>query len=180
MLFMNRPIIFDGDRVVCFVFVVILMAYGWRTAASIPRTSQGQSKPDAWLVVQDKTGACRMSIPPDWKLEPRWSGHVLAPEQTETTLIAGAKRTRAAMTGTEQKALEVDKLFENLPEFWFYSSKPITGVGGKPNLIVYHVNAVRDGGTCMAQILVNESHSEDEIRRIAVSVTATHNAPQLE
>jgi hypothetical protein len=97
----------------------------------------------------------------------------MAPEQTETTIIAGARRARTEMSDTDQKALEVDKIFENSPDFWFYSSKPISGAGGKPNLIVYHVNAVRDDGTCIAQILVNESHPEDEIRRIAMSVKRT-------
>jgi hypothetical protein len=174
---MNRPIVFDGDRVICLVLTVLLMSYGWRGAASIPSASRGQSKSDAWLVVQDKTGACRMSVPPDWKLEPRWPGNVMAPEQTETTIIAGARRARTEMSDTDQKALEVDKIFENSPDFWFYSSKPISGAGGKPNLIVYHVNAVRDDGTCIAQILVNESHPEDEIRRIAMSVKRTRNVP---
>ncbi len=101
----------------------------------------------------------------------------MAPEQTETTIIAGARRARTEMSDTDQKALEVDKIFENSPDFWFYSSKPISGAGGKPNLIVYHVNAVRDDGTCIAQILVNESHPEDEIRRIAMSVKRTRNVP---
>jgi hypothetical protein len=176
---MNRSIIFDGDRVICFVLIVILMGYGWRAAASIPPTSRRQSNPDAWLTVQDKTGACRMSVPPDWKQQAKWPGHVIAPEQTETTLIAGAKRTRAPMSEADQKALDADKVFENSPGLWFYASKPISGAGGKPNLIVYHVNAIRDDGTCLAQILVNETHSEDEIRRIAVSVKPTHSTPQL-
>ena len=127
------------------------------------------------MTVQDKTGACRMSVPPHWKLETKWPGHVVAPEQTETTLIAGAKRTVAVMSDADQKALDVDKVFENSPEIWFYSSKPIAGSGGKPNLIVYHVNVVRSEGTCIAQILVNQSHSEDEIRTIALTVKPTYS-----
>jgi hypothetical protein len=170
---MNRPIIFDGNRLVCFVFALLLMGYGWRTAASIPHTSRRQSNPDAWQIVQDKTGACRMSVPPDWKQEAKWPGHVIASEQTESTLLAGARRARVAMTDADQKALEVDKLYENSPDLWFYSSKPIPGAGGKPNLLVYHVNVIRDDGTCIAQILVNQSHSEDEIRKVAMSVTPT-------
>jgi hypothetical protein len=170
---MNRPIIFDGDRVTCFVLIIILMGYGWRAAASIPHTTRRQSSPETWLTVQDKTGACRMSVPPDWKQETKWPGHVIAPEQTETTLIAGAKRTRSPMSQADQKALEVDKIFENSPELWFYASKPIAGTAGKPNLILYHVNVIRDEGTCIAQILVNQTHAEDEIRKIAASVKPT-------
>jgi hypothetical protein len=173
---MHRTTIFDADRILCLILIALLMGYGWRVAASIPRTARKQSTPDSWLVVQDKTGACRMSVPPDWKLAVRWPGHVIAPEQTETTLIAGGKRSRTAMSDADQKALEVDKLFENLPDFWFYSSKPIPGAGGKPNLMVYHVNAIRDAGTCIAQILVNQAHPEDEVRKIALSVKAAQSA----
>jgi hypothetical protein len=170
---MNRPTIFDGDRLVCFVFALLLMSYGWRAAASIPHTSRRQSNPDAWQIVQDKTGACRMSIPPDWRQEAKWPGHVIAPEQTESTLIAGAKRARSPMSDADQKALEVDKIFENSPDVWFYSSKPIAGTSGKPNLTLYHVNVIREAGTCIAQVLVNQSHPEDEIRKIAATVKPT-------
>jgi hypothetical protein len=173
---MNRPNIFDADRLVCFFLVAILMSYGWRAAASIPHTTRRQSNPETWLTIQDKTGACRMSIPPDWKQEAKWPGHVIAPEQTESTLIAGAKRTPAPMSEADQKALDVDKIFENSPDLWFYSSKPIAGTDGKPNLTLYHVNLIREEGTCIAQILVNQSHNEAEIRKIAASVkqTSTH------
>ena len=170
---MIRALILDCDRVICFILIVFLMGYGWRAAASIPGTSRRQSNSDAWLVVLDKTGACRMSIPPDWRPQTKWPGHVIAPEQTESTLLAGTRRARVAMTDADQKALEVDKVYENSPDLWFYSSKPIPGAGGKPNLIVYHVNVVRDDGTCIAQILVNQSHPEDEIRKVAISVTPT-------
>lgn len=173
---MIRQTVSDGDRILCVVLTLFFVGYGWSGAALIPRVSHEQSKADAWLVVQEKTGACRMSVPPDWKLETKWPGHVMAPEQTETTLIAGAKRTVAVMSDADQKALDADKVFENSPEIWFYSSKPIAGTGGKPNLIVYHVNVIRDEGTCIAQILVNQSHSEDEIRRIALTVKPTHTA----
>jgi hypothetical protein len=177
---MSRPIIFDGDRVICFALIVVLMGYGWRAAASTPRTSRRQSNPDGWLTVQDKTGACRMSIPPDWKQEAKWPGHVIAPEQTESTLIAGAKRPRSPMSEADQKALDVDKIFENSPDLWFYSSKTIAGTDGKPSLTLYHVNIIREAGTCIAQILVNQSHSEDEIRKIAASVKPSSSHPGTE
>jgi hypothetical protein len=167
---MKTPIIFDGDRLICFVLIIVLMGYSWRAAASIPLTTRRQSTSDSWVTVQDKTGACRMSVPPDWKQEAKWPGHVMAPEQTETTLIAGVKRPRAPMSDADQKAMDVDRIFENSPDLWFYSSKPIAGTAGKPNLTLYHVNITREEGTCIAQILVNQSHSEDEIRKIAASV----------
>jgi len=174
---MKTQTIFGADRLVCFALIAVLMSYGWHAAASIPRTSRRQSNPETWLTVQDKTGACRMSVPPDWKLETKWPGHVVAPEQTETTLIAGAKRARSAMSDADQKALDVDKLFENSPDLWFYSSKPIAGTDGTPNLTLYHVNIIREAGTCIAQILVNQSHAEDEIRKIAATVRPTTAHP---
>jgi hypothetical protein len=170
---MNGPTIVDGDRLICFALTIVLMGYGWRAAASVPVTPHRQSNAENWVMVEDKTGACRMSVPPDWKQEAKWPGHVMAPEQTETTLIAGAKRPHSPMNDADQKALDVNKVFENSPDLWFYASKPIAGTNGKPNLILYHVNVTREEGTCIAQILVNQFHPEGEIRKIAASVKTT-------
>jgi hypothetical protein len=76
------------------------------------------------------------------------------------------------MSEETQKAAGVDKIFENTADRGFYAAKPIPGTGGKPTLVVYHVDLARDDGTCIAQILVNQNHSEDEIKKIAASISA--------
>jgi hypothetical protein len=129
--------------------------------------------PDPWITVKDKTGACQMSVPGDWKPEPQLLGHVVSPEHTESMLISGFKRDHHPMSESTQKAVQVDKMFENSADRWFYVSKPILGTDGKPNLVVYHVDVARPDGTCVAQILVNQNHSEEEIKKIADSVAVT-------
>jgi len=147
-------------------------------ASFVCATSAGQSpaiaasKPDSWLTLKDKTGSCQMSVPGDWVMNTQMPGHVTTREHTDSMIISGFKHPRKPMSDEMQKAVGVDKMFENAADRWFYAAKPIPGTGGKPTLVVYHVDVARDDGTCIAQILVNQNHSEDEIKKIAASVSA--------
>jgi hypothetical protein len=147
-------------------------------ASSVYGTPAGKSstaasaKPDGWIPVKDKTGSCQMSVPGNWVLNAQTAGHVTTPEHTDSMIISGFKHPRQPMSDETQKAVGVDKMFENTADRWFYAAKPIPGTGGKPTLVVYHVDVARDDGTCIAQILVNQNHSEDEIKTIAASVSA--------
>jgi hypothetical protein len=155
------------------ILAIVLSAMSYLYGGSLAKIfASAQTSPDGWVTVKDKTGSCQMSVPRDWKPQPQLPGHVVAPEHTETVLISGFKRPHRAMSESTQKAVIVDKLFENSPERWFYAAKPIPGTYGKPTLVVYHVDVARDDGECIAQILVNQNHSEDEVKRIAASVSA--------
>ena len=77
------------------------------------------------------------------------------------------------MSENTQKAVQIDKVFENSADRWFYVSKPILGTNGKPNLVVYHIDVARPDGSCVAQILVIQNHSEADIKKIAESVSAS-------
>lgn len=147
-------------------------------ASSVCATQAGKSSvvaardPDGWVTVRDKTGSCQMSVPRDWVLSAKMPGHITTPEHTDSMIISGFKHSRKPMSDEMQKAVGVDKIFENTADRWFYAAKPIPGAAGKPTLVVYHIEAARDDGTCIAQILVNQNHSEGEIKKIAASVSA--------
>jgi len=131
-----------------------------------------EPKADGWFTVQDKTGSCQMSVPGDWTLNPQVPGHVTTSEQTDSMIISGFKHPRKPMSEETQKTVGVDKLFENTADRWFYAAKPIPGTGGKPTLVVYHVDVARDDGTCIAQILVHRNYPEEAVKKIAASVLA--------
>jgi len=147
-------------------------------ASSVCATQAGKfpgvDKPraDSWVTVKDKTGSCQMSVPGDWTLNPQAPGHVRTPEQTDSMIISGFKHPRKPMSEETQKTVGVDKLFENTADRWFYAAKPIPGTGGKPTLVVYHVDVARDDGTCIAQILVHRNYPEEAVKKIAASVLA--------
>ena len=128
-------------------------------------------KPDGWVKVKDKTGSCQMSVPGDWTLNAQAPGHVTTSEQTDSMIISGFKHPRKPMSEETQKTVGVGKMFENTAGRWFYAAKPIPGTGGKPTLLLYHVEVARDDGTCIAQILVHQNYPEEEIKRIAASVS---------
>jgi hypothetical protein len=152
------------------IALLLAASSGYARPAGKSSTSAAP-KPNGWVTVKDKTGACQMSVPGDWVLNAQMRGHVTAPEHTDSMIISGFKHPRQPMSDKTQKAVGVDKMFENTADRWFYAAKPIPGTGGKPTLVVYHIEVARDAGTCIAQILVNQDHPVEEIQKIASSVS---------
>jgi hypothetical protein len=152
--------------------IALLFAACFAYATIRQASIMAAAKPNVWITVKDKTGSCQMSVPGDWVQNPQAPGHVTAPEHTDSMIISGFKHPRKPMSEETQKAVGVDKIFENTADRRFYAAKPIPGTGGKPTLVVYHVDLARDDGTCIAQILVNQDHAEDEIKKIAASISA--------
>lgn len=152
--------------------IVLLFAACFVYAEVRESSTVAAAKPNVWVTVKDKTCSCQMSVPGDWVPNAQVPGHVTTPEHTDAMIISGFKHPRKPMSEETQKAVGVDKIFENTADRWFYAAKPIPGSGGKPTLVVYHIEIGRDDGTCIAQILVNQNHSEDEIKKIAASVSA--------
>jgi hypothetical protein len=153
----------------------IALAFAASLLAGTPAgksSTTGTSKPNDWITVKDKSGSCQMSVPGDWVTNAQMSGHVTTPEHTDSMVISSFKHLRKPMSDETQKAVGVDKIFENTPDRWFYAAKPIPGTGGKPTLVVYHIEVAREDGTCIAQILVNQNHPEEEVKKIAASVSA--------
>ena len=156
-----------------FVGVALVFVAGYIPVANPELSAAQAAKPNGWITIKDKTGSCQMSVPADWVPNSKVSGHVITPEQTDSMIISGFKHPRKPMSAETQKAVGVDKMFENTGNRWFYALKPIRGTGGKPTLVVYHVEIEGDDRTCIAQILVKQDHSEEQVKKIALSVSGT-------
>lgn len=119
-----------------------------------------------WHTVKDRTGKCQISVPPTWEVlsEP---GRAASPEHMATTVIVGHRPYEPWSEGT-LKALNVDKVFENSATRSFY----VTKASKTSAAIIYHIEVPGPGNDCIAEVPVSPSHSLDEIRKIALSLTA--------
>ena len=119
-----------------------------------------------WHVVKERTGACQVSVPPNWTVlsDP---GMVNSPERM-TTIIKAGMRPYKPWSPETIKMLDVDKVFENSDKRSFYVTKPSKG---KPSLVSYHVEAPGGAKSCIVQITATPSYSLDEIKRIALSLS---------
>ena len=74
------------------------------------------------------------------------------------------------MSDETQRVLGISKMYENSGERWFYAGNPSPSKGGQPARITYHTEVVKNGTTCVAEIFINQAHSEEEVKKIAASV----------
>jgi hypothetical protein len=135
-------------------------------AAAAPLVAQ---TPAGWKVIKDKTGACQVSIPPDWKANPQLPSLAQAPDNSDVSIIVQEGRALKPMTAIVQKAVGVDKMIENSDRRVFYSTAPTKG---NPPLIGYRVTAPAKNGTCVAMITIKQGHSVDEVMKIGESLAA--------
>ncbi len=120
-----------------------------------------------WKTVQDKTGACQLSVPPTWTLL-SGPGGANSPEHTTTRVIVGMRPFKKFREDT-LKMLDVDQVYENSETRLFYVTKP----GGTPPLVNYHVETAGKGNRCVAEITLSPHSREDEAKKIAMSLSAT-------
>jgi hypothetical protein len=120
-----------------------------------------------WTTVKDKTGSCQISVPPTWTLL-ALPGHVNSPQHTTTMLISGM-RPFSKFSEETIKVLNVDRVFENSATRIFYVTKP----GGNPPLVNYHVEAPGKVHSCIAQISLPPNTSEEDAKKIALSLSGT-------
>jgi hypothetical protein len=64
-----------------------------------------------------------------------------------------------------------ERMLENTEKRVFYILKSTPTPGAKPST-TYQVSVPGDGFHCVAQLIVQPSHSEDEVKKIAASLTA--------
>ena len=120
-----------------------------------------------WRTVKDKTGACQVSVPPNWTVlsTPGW---VSSPEHMATITERGLRPYRPWSPET-LKMLNIDKVFENSAARSFYVTRPSKGT---PALVNYHVEVPGGAKACIAQITATPSYSQQEIKAIALSLSA--------
>ena len=118
-----------------------------------------------WKTIKDKTGACQMSVPPNWTLlsEP---GSANSPDRTTTRVIAGMSPYHAFSDMT-LKMMNIETLFENSAKRSFWVTKPNNG---SPSLVTYHVETPGSRNRCVAEIYLPPQHFVEEAKKIAMSL----------
>jgi hypothetical protein len=134
-------------------------------------TVTGQS-PAGWKMLHDKTNSCMVSVPADWTVSAGSPWMANAPKDDgDIQIVSSAGRTVKPFNEMAQKALMVDKMFDNTPQRVFFSN-PATK-SDKP-LTPYHVTVPGKGGTCTALISARPGLSEETVKKIAATLSAAH------
>ena len=121
-----------------------------------------------WQTLRDKTGVCQLAVPGNWSLL-SLPGHAASPEHMDTTVIEGRVAYRPFhFSQGEMKVLNIDKVFQNSAQRVFYSAN----TGATPPSLIYHVEVPGRTKVCIAQISTTPSFSQDEVKRIAATLTA--------
>jgi len=121
-----------------------------------------------WKTIKDETGACQMSVPPNWTLLST-SGTANSPDHTMATVTIGMSPFHPYSDMT-LKMLNIGTLFENSAKRSFWVTKPV----GSPSLVTYHVETPGGGNRCIAEIYLPPQHFVDEAKQIATSLARAH------
>jgi pyrroline-5-carboxylate reductase len=126
--------------------------------------------PAGWKTVHDKTNACQVSVPPTWKMGAIPSMADAPADQGDLSVSSHAGKTVKPFSDMTQKALMVDKMIKNTPQMVFYSNKP---TASDNPITPYSVTVPGKGGTCSALISVRKGVSEEEVKKIADTLSAS-------
>jgi hypothetical protein len=120
-----------------------------------------------WKTIKDRTGACQMSVPPNWTLlsDP---GTANWPDRTTTRVRVGLSPFKPYSDMT-LKMFPVETLFENSAKRSFWVTKPSNG---SPSLVTYHVETPGSGSRCVAEIYLPPQHFVEEAKKIAMSLAS--------
>lgn len=122
----------------------------------------------AWINIKDKTNVCQISVPPTWS---KLGSPGMANSPDGTTMQIMASGHHFGPFGSETLSLlNIGKVYENSAARILYVTKPN---GGTPQLITYHVEVPGRQGSCVAQIPLKPQYSEEEARKIALSLAPT-------
>jgi hypothetical protein len=117
-----------------------------------------------WHTIKDKTGSCQLSVPPNWTVLST-PGHAASPDHMDTTVAVGLRAYKPFSDETLKMLAET--VFENSAERSFYLAK-----SSNPKALSYHVEAPGRTNACIAQISATPSTSRDDIKKIALTLSA--------
>jgi hypothetical protein len=136
---------------------VIMIAPKSKRAASVtllvlflPFGSTGQGKVGS-KTIKDSKGACQISVPESW--------------DQSVTLVRGERKVR--VFSEEAQKMLVEKMFENSPTRVFYILK----INAATERVAYQVSVPGDGFHCTAQINVKKGYPEEEVKKVAATLT---------
>jgi hypothetical protein len=120
----------------------------------IATNSAGQVGVD-WTTTKDRTGACQISVPKNWG--------------QSITLVKGSGRVRTLSPETQKMVSH--RMLENTDKLVLYVMKSTPTPGAKP-AITYMASVPGEGFHCTAQLIVQPSYSDNEIKKIVATFSA--------
>ncbi|MBZ5688052.1 MAG: hypothetical protein LAP86_23810 [Acidobacteriia bacterium] len=108
-----------------------------------------------WVTTKDHTGACQISVPKNWG--------------QSVTLVKGSGKVRTFSPETQK--MYAQKMLENSAKRVFYVMKSTPTPGAKA-YTTYMVSVPGDGFHCTAQLVVQPSYTEDEVKKIVATLAA--------
>lgn len=128
--------------------------------------------PANWKTIHDKSGACQISVPADWTVSKDLPNTASAPaDNGDVQLMSRPGKTLKPMSDMAQKALMVDKMIQNTPQGVLFTNKPTQS--DRP-ITPYNATAPGNNGTCVALISARSAVSEDTVKRMFATLSASH------
>lgn len=131
----------------------ISMACCLVVASIMATNAAAQAGPD-WTTTKDRMGACQISVPKNWG--------------QSVLLVKSSGRVRTLSPET-QKMVSV-KMLENTEKLVFYIMKSAP-TPARPTT-TYMASVPGEGFHCTAQLIVQSSYSEDEVKKIVATFSA--------
>ncbi len=109
------------------------------------------SIPSGWTVLKDRTKACQIGVPPDFKPDAVFTGLAKGPGDTVEVQVFSSANPVKPISDTIAKSMGIERMFENTDKRVFYANKSLKNKDGSM-LAGWHVGVPRGTGSCFASI----------------------------
>jgi len=130
------------------------------------------SIPSGWIVLKEKTSACQIAAPPDFKPDSLTPALAKGPGDAIEVQIYSSTSPVKPLNETVAKVMGVEKMFENTDKRVFYANKQAKVMDGRL-ITAWRVSVPRTGGSCFATITLTPEGSADIARKIAATIAPT-------
>ena len=127
------------------------------------------SIPSGWIVLKDRTGACQIAAPADFKSDAMAPSLAKGPGDAMEVQIYSSVNPVKPLNETVAKVMGIERMFENTDKRVFYANKQAKVMDGRM-ITAWHVTVPRAAGSCFATITLTPAGTEDLARRIAGTI----------
>ena len=127
------------------------------------------SIPSGWIVLKEKTNACQIAAPADFKSDATTPSLAKGPGDAVEVQVFSSPSPVRPLNERVAKAMGIEKIFENTDKRVFYADKPAKVITGQV-IAGWHVKIPRGGGSCFAVITLTPAGSEDLAKKIAATI----------
>jgi hypothetical protein len=137
--------------------------------ALLPALLIADAIPSGWTVLKERTGACQIGAPGDFKPDSMSPSLAKGPGDAMEVQIYSSTSPVKPLNETVAKVMGIEKMFENTDKRIFYALKQAKVMDGRM-ITAWRVTVPRTGGSCFATITLTPAGSEDLARKIAATI----------